>query len=46
MKETTKEILKELCARYPMLCGNAEDIALSFETVKEAYAKGNRLYLC
>ena len=46
MKETTKAILKELCVRYPALSGNAENIANAFETIKEAYAEGNRLYLC
>ena len=36
MKETTKEILKELCVRYPALSGNAENIANAFATIKEA----------
>lgn len=46
MKETTKKILTELGERYPALQPIEKDIERAFETLKTAYEKGGRVYLC
>ena len=46
MKETTKAILMELSERYPTLQPLERDILSAFETMKSAYEKGGRLYVC
>ena len=46
MKESTRNILTELVARYPALCGVQTDIEQAFHTLKNCYAQGGRVYLC
>ena len=46
MKDSTKQILRELSVRYPALCGVAADVEKAYETVYECFQKGNRVYLC
>ena len=46
MKEGTKQILAELAVRYPALCGVSADVEKAYETIRECFQKGNRVYLC
>ena len=46
MKETTKMILTETLERYPALKGNETEILSVYETLKNCFANGKRLYLC
>lgn len=46
MKETTKMILTETLQRYPALKGNETEILSVYETLKNCFANGKRLYLC
>ena len=46
MKETTKMILTEALERYPALKGNETEILSVYETLKNCFANGKRLYLC
>ena len=46
MKESTRMILTELSARYPVLKGVEKDVEKSFEIMKECFVSGGTLYLC
>ena len=46
MKETTKMILTETLERYPALKGNETEILSVYETLKNCFTSGKRLYLC
>ena len=46
MKETTKMILTETLERYPALKGNETEILSVYETLKNCFTNGKRLYLC
>ncbi len=46
MKESTKFILNELGERYPALKPLERDILSAFETLKECYEQGGRVYVC
>ena len=46
MKETTKNILTELIARYPALGAIEGDILTAYETLYTCYKNGGRVYLC
>ena len=46
MKESTKNILTELVARYPALSVAEADIEAAFCTLKTCYENGGRVYLC
>lgn len=46
MKETTKKILDELIARYPVLADQKENVRRAFGIVAEAYRDGKKLLVC
>ena len=46
MKETTRNILKELGVRYPVLQGILSDVEGAFTILKNAYDEGKILYVC
>lgn len=46
MKATTKDILKQLSVRYPALSVVEQDVQAAYEIIQQAFAGGNKLYLC
>ena len=46
MKESTRNILNELCQRYPALCGVVEDVEKGYELLYNCLQSGHRVYLC
>jgi D-sedoheptulose 7-phosphate isomerase len=46
MKETTKNILKELIEKYPALLGCEQDIEAAFMCLLHTYESGKKLLLC
>lgn len=46
MKESTKNILKELSIRYPALAGVEKDVQAVYDIIQQAFADGHKLYLC
>lgn len=46
MKAESREILKELSVRYPILASFEKDVESVFELLKACYENGNTLYIC
>ena len=46
MKETTKEILSELIARYPALSEEQRSIAAAFELLLSSAESGGKIMIC
>ena len=46
MKETTKEILSELIARYPALSEEQRSIAAAFELLLSSAENGGKIMIC
>lgn len=46
MKDTTRKIIDECIARHGVLSSLKEEIAQAFDTMKNSFLKGGRLYLC
>jgi len=46
MKETTREILKELIKRYPQLYNVQNDIEKAYIILEEAYRNNKKVLIC
>lgn len=46
MKQSTKRILDELCARYPTLKGSEQNATNAFELLQNALSQGKKILIC